>query len=84
MNLLLVCLENLFRFFVNNILETPSSTGATPLSSKKPVDQPEPSNNEDQFQTESTKTKTDEVTINDDDDDDDSMFDEEEFETVND
>jgi len=74
----------LFRFFVNNILETPSSTGATPLSSKKPVDQSESSNNDDQFQTESTKTKTDEVTINDDDDDDDSMFDEEEFETVND
>lgn len=79
MNLLWVCLEKIFPSLLNLfLLDTPSSTESTPLSS----DKSEPIKSQSHTQSESSKTKEDEVTI-DDDDDDDSMFDEEEFETVN-
>ncbi len=71
--------KNLFRLLrVFISLETPSSTSAPPSSAKIEVNKPE---KEDLSQPESSKKKQDEVTI--DDDEDESMFDEEEFESVN-
>ncbi|CAF3809914.1 unnamed protein product [Rotaria sp. Silwood1] len=64
------------------IVETPSSTGATPSSSssssKIQSNKPESTNDEDILQPKSSESKDEEVTI--DDDDDDAMFDDEEFE----
>lgn len=79
MNLSLVRVEyciSLIEKYSN--LETPSTTSAPSVSSKKS----ESIKTEDISPKQSDQTKEDEVTINDDDDDDEAMFDDEEFESV--